>query len=46
MTRERARDLFLLCRIGSRIGALAVGDVRETMRSNVFEMQKLTWRGR
>jgi purine-binding chemotaxis protein CheW len=25
-------DLFLLCRIGLRIGALAVGDVRETMR--------------
>ena len=25
-------DLFLLCRIGSRIGALAVKDVRETMR--------------
>jgi purine-binding chemotaxis protein CheW len=25
-------DLFLLCRIGSRIGAVAVKDVRETMR--------------
>jgi purine-binding chemotaxis protein CheW len=32
MTRERENDLFLLCSIGSRIGALAVGDVRETMR--------------
>jgi purine-binding chemotaxis protein CheW len=28
----RGNDLFLLCRIGSRIGALAVKDVRETMR--------------
>jgi purine-binding chemotaxis protein CheW len=28
----RENDLFLLCRIGSRIGALAVKDVRETMR--------------
>jgi purine-binding chemotaxis protein CheW len=25
-------DLFLLCRIGSSIGALALKDVRETMR--------------
>jgi purine-binding chemotaxis protein CheW len=28
----RGNDLFLLCRVGSRIGALAVNDVRETMR--------------
>jgi purine-binding chemotaxis protein CheW len=32
MIGARANDLFLLCRIGSRIGALAVKDVRETMR--------------
>ena len=32
MTRAKEDDLYLLCRIGSRIGALAVGDVRETMR--------------
>jgi purine-binding chemotaxis protein CheW len=32
MTRAKEGDLFLLCRIGSRIGALAVLDVRETMR--------------
>jgi len=32
MTRARQDDPFLLFRIGSRIGALAVGDVRETMR--------------
>ena len=32
MTRARENDPFLLCRIGSRIGALAVSDVRETMR--------------
>ena len=32
MIRARENDLFLLCRIGSRIGALAVKDVRETMR--------------
>jgi purine-binding chemotaxis protein CheW len=32
MIRVRENNLFLLCRIGSRIGALAVKDVRETMR--------------
>jgi purine-binding chemotaxis protein CheW len=32
MIKTRENDLFLLCRIGSRIGALAVKDVRETMR--------------
>jgi purine-binding chemotaxis protein CheW len=32
MTRAREGDLFVLCRIGSRIGALALLDVRETMR--------------
>jgi purine-binding chemotaxis protein CheW len=32
MIRARENDLFLLCRIGSRIGALALKDVRETMR--------------
>jgi purine-binding chemotaxis protein CheW len=32
MTRAQENDRFLLCRIGSRIGALALGDVRETMR--------------
>ena len=32
MIGARGNDLFLLCRIGSRIGALAVKDVRETMR--------------
>jgi purine-binding chemotaxis protein CheW len=32
MVKPRENDLFLLCRIGSRIGALAVKDVRETMR--------------
>ena len=32
MNREEGGDRFLLCRIGSCIGALAVKDVRETMR--------------
>ena len=32
MVKVRENDLFLLCRIGSRIGALALKDVRETMR--------------
>jgi purine-binding chemotaxis protein CheW len=32
MIRVRENDPFLLCRIGSRIGALAIKDVRETMR--------------
>jgi purine-binding chemotaxis protein CheW len=32
MHREESKDRFLLCRIGSRIGALALKDVRETMR--------------
>jgi purine-binding chemotaxis protein CheW len=32
MTRAREGNLFVLCRIGSRIGALALLDVRETMR--------------
>jgi purine-binding chemotaxis protein CheW len=32
MIRARENDLFLLCCIGSRIGALALKDVRETMR--------------
>jgi purine-binding chemotaxis protein CheW len=32
MTHATEGDLFLLCRIGSRIGALALLDVRETMR--------------
>jgi purine-binding chemotaxis protein CheW len=32
MIRVTENDLFLMCRIGSRIGALAVADVRETMR--------------
>jgi purine-binding chemotaxis protein CheW len=32
MIRARENNLFLMCRIGSRIGALAVTDVRETMR--------------
>jgi purine-binding chemotaxis protein CheW len=32
MIKARENDLFLMCRIGSRIGALAVTDVRETMR--------------
>jgi purine-binding chemotaxis protein CheW len=30
--RAKESDRFLLCRIGSRIGALALKDVRETMR--------------
>jgi purine-binding chemotaxis protein CheW len=32
MIGEEGSDRFLLCRIGSRIGALALKDVRETMR--------------
>jgi len=32
MTRAEEGNLFVLCRIGSRIGALALLDVRETMR--------------
>jgi purine-binding chemotaxis protein CheW len=32
LNREEGGDRFLLCRIGSCIGALAVKDVRETMR--------------
>ena len=32
MNREEGGDRFLLCRIGSCIGALSVKDVRETMR--------------
>jgi purine-binding chemotaxis protein CheW len=32
MTQAQENDRFLLCRIGSRIGALALEDVRETMR--------------
>jgi len=32
MTRPAETDRFLLCRIGSRIGALALRDVRETLR--------------
>jgi purine-binding chemotaxis protein CheW len=32
MIKAKENDLFLLCRIGSRIGALAIKDVRETMR--------------
>jgi purine-binding chemotaxis protein CheW len=32
MTGAKESDRFLLCRIGSRIGALALKDVRETMR--------------
>jgi purine-binding chemotaxis protein CheW len=32
MTGAEENDRFLLCRIGSRIGALALKDVRETMR--------------
>jgi purine-binding chemotaxis protein CheW len=32
MSRAEENDRFLLCRIGSRIGALALRDVRETMR--------------
>jgi purine-binding chemotaxis protein CheW len=32
MSRAEENDRFLLCRIGSRIGALAIKDVRETMR--------------
>jgi purine-binding chemotaxis protein CheW len=32
MTRAKQSDRFLLCRIGSRVGALALKDVRETMR--------------
>jgi purine-binding chemotaxis protein CheW len=32
MTRAEEDDRFLLCRIGSRIGALTLKDVRETMR--------------
>jgi purine-binding chemotaxis protein CheW len=32
MIGAQENDLFLLCRIGSRIGALAIKDVRETMR--------------
>jgi purine-binding chemotaxis protein CheW len=32
MSQGEENDRFLLCRIGSRIGALALKDVRETMR--------------
>jgi purine-binding chemotaxis protein CheW len=32
MSQGQENDRFLLCRIGSRIGALALKDVRETMR--------------
>ncbi len=32
MMRAEGNDRFLLCRIGSRVGALALEDVRETMR--------------
>jgi purine-binding chemotaxis protein CheW len=32
MTQVEEKDRFLLCRIGSRIGALALKDIRETMR--------------
>jgi purine-binding chemotaxis protein CheW len=32
MSEAEESDRFLLCRIGSRIGALALKDVRETMR--------------
>jgi purine-binding chemotaxis protein CheW len=32
MTQTEAGQSYLLCRIGSRIGALALEDVRETMR--------------
>jgi purine-binding chemotaxis protein CheW len=32
MTGETEKHRFLLCRIGTRIGALALKDVRETMR--------------
>jgi purine-binding chemotaxis protein CheW len=32
VSQGRQNDCFLLCRIGSRIGALAIEDVRETMR--------------
>jgi purine-binding chemotaxis protein CheW len=32
MIRAEENDRFLLCRIGSRIGALSLRDVRETMR--------------
>jgi purine-binding chemotaxis protein CheW len=32
MSQAEENDRFLLCRIGSRIGALALADVRETMR--------------
>jgi purine-binding chemotaxis protein CheW len=32
MSQGQQNDCFLLCRIGSRIGALALEDVRETMR--------------
>ena len=37
MNREEGGDRFLLCRIGSCIGALAVRDVRETMRALPIE---------
>lgn len=32
MSQEEEKNRFLLCRIGSRIAALALNDVRETMR--------------
>jgi len=32
MTPTEQNERYLLCRIGSRIGALALKDVRETMR--------------
>ena len=37
MKRQDGDDRFLLCRIGSCIGALAVKDVRETMRALPIE---------
>jgi purine-binding chemotaxis protein CheW len=40
MTGKEENDRFLLCRIGSRIGALALKDVRETMRPLPIEPLK------
>ena len=37
MSREEGDDRFLLCRIGSCVGSLAVKDVRETMRALPIE---------
>ena len=37
MNREEGDERFVLCRIGSCIGALAVKDVRETMRALPIE---------